>query len=241
MKSGSIADMLTNHYKNTVGKSNGSIPSSMMRHTLAYQLYRTDVGLPIISYQLKHIVDKVKKYSTLGATSDVTLGYGELAAKIYADAGKSKKINLRRNAELELIKETMDPDGVYLGKQGKIHKERLTKSFNGYLAAGYTKDEIYEAMVDQGMAVINVGTGFCFGGNENYDESLPCIGSLRCNPIRCNQAIVTKAHAPKWREVYFSNRALIGKEGYEDRQKQIMAIVNEAKMVLKELGEDVIL
>jgi len=49
-------------------------------------------------------------------------------------------------------------------------------------------------MAQQGMAVINVGTGMCYGGRvEEFDQSLPCIGSLRCNPNRCHQAVITRA------------------------------------------------
>jgi hypothetical protein len=90
------------------------------------------------------------------------------------------------------------------------------------------------------MAIVNMGTGFCFGGVENFDESLPCVGTLRCNPIRCHNAVVTKSHAPKWREVYVSNRSLLNKKGYEDRQDQILEAMREAESVLKHLCVELI-
>ena len=133
----------------------------------------------------------------------------------------------------------MDPDGVYAGPKAAAHKQRIQKVFQGYVEAGYSKEEVFDAMAEQGMAVINVGTGFCFGGTEDYDESLPCIGTLRCNPNRCNNAIVGKANAPKWREIYISNKALLGKEGYEDRESQLIETIEEARGVLIYLGEDV--
>ena len=213
----------------------------MTRHTLAYQLYRADLGLPFISHQLKHVVDVVDKYTSTGGISDVTLSYGEIADHLADDSVKGKR-TIRKQAEIEYIENTMNPDSTYLGGKGAEHTERLKKAFEGYMAAGYNKDDIYAAMAEQGMAVINVGTGFCYGGKaEDFDESIPCIGSLRCNPIRCSNAIVTKAHAAKWREVYVSNKALLGQEGYEEHETQILAAMNEAKGVLEHLGEDVII
>ena len=223
--------------KNAVKEIN--FTSYMTRHTLAYQLHRAELGLPFISFQLKHVVDRVGKYSSVGASSSVTLGYGEIAENIVTE--KANKKELRHLAELERIKSVMNPDGTYLGPKGKEHKLRLEKIFTGYIESGYTKDQVFDAMAEQGIAVINVGSGFCFGGTENFDESLPCIGSLRCNPIRCSNAIVTTANAPKWREVLITNQALLAKEGYEDRKEQILATIKEAQEVLKLLGQEVII
>ena len=207
----------------------------MPRHTLAYQLHRIELGLPFISFQLKHIVDSVGKYTTFNSTSNVTLGYGEIAENIVINKSENKRI--RRFAEIERVKTVMDPDGIYLGPKGGAHKARLKKVFQGYLEAGYSKDEVFNAMAEQGLAVINVGTGFCFGGVENFDESLPCIGSLRCNPLRCSNAVVTTANISKWREIYVTNKNLLGKEGYEEREAQLLAVIKEAKNVLLHLGE----
>lgn len=209
----------------------------MLRHTLAYQLFRADLGLPFISFQLKHIVDQVGSYTSVGATNDVTMSYGGIGEQL-SDAKTSE---IRKNAEIERVKSVMNPNGTYLGPKGKEHKERLQRAFEGYMAAGYTNEEVYSQMADQGMAIVNMGTGFCFGGVENFDETLPCIGTLRCNPIRCSNAVVTEAHAPKWREVYVSNRSLLNKKGYEDRQDQIIAAMREAESVLKHLGTELIL
>ncbi|MCW8336530.1 hypothetical protein MD483_22235, partial [Vibrio sp. DBSS07] len=171
------------------------------------------------------------------------LAYGELAETLSNSATKGERLSIQKLAEIESVKATMNPDGTYLGKKGKEHKDRLTQAFIGYRLAGYSDDEIYEVMAEQGMAIVNVGTGFCFGDNtvEGFDKSLPCLGGLRCNPVRCKNAIVTKAHAPKWRDVYLTNKALMGKEGYEDKQVQIVAAMNEAKAVLLELGEELII
>jgi len=211
--------------------------SYMTRHTLAYQMFRADIGLPFISFQLKHFVDDVSRYTSVGQHSSVTLCYGGIG-----EALEQGTRGLRKKAELEGIKSIMNPDGTYLGEKGKEHKERVQKLFEGYMAEGYTSDEIYEALVEQGVALINVGQGFCYGGRfEDFDDSIPCIGSLRCNPLRCKNAIVTKANAPKWREVYSINKINSEKPEYSESREQMIEAMNEAKAVLEYLSEEVTL
>ena len=237
MTSTSIAELTASLVKVATGKNIDNVKPYVMRDTLAYQLFRADLGLPFISFHLKHFVNQVDRYRTIGATTDVTLSYGDIGTHL---TGKNAGMTLKHMAEVEVIENSMDPDGTYLGKKGKEHSYRVQKAFEGYMAAGYSKEEVFDAMAKQGVAIINMGTGFCYGGVEDFDESLPCIGGLRCNPIRCKNAIVTKLNAPKWREVYVANKALIGKVGYEDRQEQILEAVKEAKAVLIELGEEVL-
>ena len=210
----------------------------MLRHTLTYQLFRAEVGLPLISFQLKHFVDSVSKFTSLGATSSVTLGYGEIGEMLSKDGSRTGNKSLRRSAELEAVKTVHNPNGTYYGGRAVEHKTNLIKLFQGYMAEGYTEEEVYEAMADQGMAIVYVGQGICYGNrNEEYDTTLPCIGSLRCNPARCSQAIVTSKHAPKWREVYILNKANLNKPEYAHNREQIQAAIGEAVMVLNSLGE----
>jgi len=240
MSPGGIANFFSNFLEIVLGKQRTAaikFTAYMTRHTLAYQLHRVELGLPFISFQLKHIVNTVDKYTSFGSASNTTLGYGEIAERIVLDKAQNKTIRLM--AEVEKIKTVMDPNGTYVGPKAKEHKERIQKVFQGYQAAGYSNEEVFVAMAEQGMAIINVGTGFCFGGVEDFDESIPCIGTLRCNPIRCSNAIVTKANAPKWREIYVTNSELLDKSGYEDRRDQIVATVEESKAVLSFLGEEV--
>ncbi|SON50556.1 Putative DNA breaking-rejoining enzyme, integrase/recombinase (fragment) [Vibrio tapetis subsp. tapetis] len=218
--------------------SNSNLCGYLFRHSLAHQMYRSDVGLPVISYQLKHIVSATDELVRKGQVSETTLGYGGIANQL--SSVQKETLNFRHIAELEAVKANFDPNGKYMGGQADEHLSKIKMYFNGCMEAGYTEEEIYEAMVKQGLAIINVGSGYCFGGAENFDETLPCIGGLRCNPVRCCNAIVTKANAPKWREIYLSNLKLIGAEGYEDRQDQIVEVIEEAKRVLEYLGEALI-
>ncbi|ENY7397831.1 hypothetical protein ACF1N6_001751 [Vibrio vulnificus] len=226
------------------GLSDKDIPTKLngyvFRHSLAHQMFRADVGLPVISYQLKHIVSATDELSRKGKVSQTTIGYGGIANQLTSVSGKSKSLDLRHVAELEAVKANFDPNGKYMGGKADEHLSNIKKFFNGCMEAGYSEEEIYEAMVDQGIAIINVGSGYCFGGVEDFDDSLPCIGGLRCNPVRCRNAIVGKANAPKWREIYFDNIKLVGAAGYEDRQEQIIEAIEESKRVLEYLGEALI-
>jgi integrase len=236
MNSVVIRHQLKSFIKFVSPKDDLGFSNYMMRHTLAYQLYRLEAGLPLISFQLKHLVNTVDKYLSRGSTSDVTFGYGGIA-DILVESQTGQK--LRKKSEIEVIKATADPDGTYIGGKASEHKERLKKVFEGYMASGYSREDIFDAMAEQGIGVINVGLGYCYGA-DNTDDSLPCIGSLKCNPNRCSNAIVSKANAPHWRDVYVTNRENLNNPIYQDNIQQIKEVMNEAKNVLELLGEGVI-
>ena len=209
-----------------------------LRHTLAFQMYRIDLGLPFISHQLKHFGEIVGGYAGKGV-SKVTLGYGGIGDML-GKGGRHVKNPLRREAEIEAVKDFYDPDGGYAGLNASAHKARNQQIFKGYMAAGYSKDQIIAAMADQGMAIVNVGLGFCYGNaTEDFNDALPCAGGLRCNPNRCSNSVVGDVHAPKWREVYYQNKALLDDPLYADRRDQIEEIMKEAAGVLKHLGQEV--
>ena len=212
----------------------------MMRHTLAYQLYRADVGLPFISHQLKHFGEIVGVGHSERGFSKTTLGYGEIAEMLTKSGGRGVSgKSFRHDAEVESIKQRFDPDGSYAGVNAAAHKERLQRVFKGYMASGHTKDDIFEAMAEQHIAVISVGQGFCYGGGPmEFDESIPCIGGLRCNPNRCQNAVVSKANAPAWRDVYYQNKKLLGNPEYSHLHAQSKAAMEEAYGVLELLGEE---
>lgn len=209
-----------------------------LRHTLAYQMARAEIGLPFISYQLKHFGNLIGSSGQNKSFSSDTLGYGAIA-DILSKGGRSTGRTPRELAEREYIENFCDPDGSFAGPNAEAHRAKLKKTFDGYMAAGYTKEEVFAQMVKKRLAVINVGQGFCYGGRkEDFDESLPCIGSLRCNPNRCKNAVVTKANAPKWREVYLQNYRALAANILPD-QEEARAAMDEAKSVLEYLGEEV--
>ena len=212
----------------------------MLRHTLAYQLYRADLGLPFISHQLKHFGEQVGRPEMGKSFSKTTLAYGEIGDMLAKGGGRKGKNDIKHQAERECVQSMYDPNGNYAGANAAEHKAALQKEFAGYLAAGYTEDEVYEAMTEQHIAVINVGQGFCYGSRqEEYDSSLPCIGGLRCNPYRCKNSIVTEAHAPAWKNVYEQNRRSLGDPRLQHSRAHYEAAMEEALMVLRKLGIEV--
>ena len=224
-----------------------------LRHSLAHQMFRASVGLPFISYQLKHFGNLVSRIGQ-NRLSAVTIDYGNIGSALTSDAGRDAAKAIRHDAEKEFVMNACDPDGGYVGENAEAHRERLKKYFQGYFEAGYTKDEIFDRMVELGFAIINVGQGYCYGdATEDFDASLPCIGSLRCNPYRCKNAVVTKANAPKWREVYVQNTVALRQlelhsqstgqlihDGFEKSIGQMKAAIAEAEAVLLGLGEELV-
>lgn len=210
-----------------------------LRHTLAYHMARAELGLPFISHQLKHFGDLIGGAGQNKAFSAVTLGYGALA-EILSKGGRSSGKSPTQMAGEEYIESYCDPDANYAGPNAENHKARMKKVFSGYMAAGNTKEQIIAQMAKKRMAIINVGQGFCYGGQrEEFDESLPCIGALRCNPNRCKNAVVTKAHAPKWREIYVQNSLAMGSPSSAGAEEELRAAMEEARGVLEHLGEEV--
>lgn len=207
------------------------------RHTLAHQLYRANVGLPFISHQLKHFANSVGNYARDTGFSKVTLEYGEIGDMLAKGIGRSEAV-MRFDAQLESVRNNLDPDGTYFGGTAAEHRENLKSYFSGYLAAGYTKEEVFREMVRQNIPVMNVGQGLCYGNkNEEFDESLPCIGSLRCNPVRCRSAVITEAHKPRWREVYQHNKRIIDESPNGVVKEEAREAMQEAEMVLRHLGD----
>jgi len=227
-----------------------------LRHSLANQMFRAAVGLPFISYQLKHFGNLASAIgqNRVSATTIDYGGIGDSLATHDANQIRSGHNSLKHAAEVEFVKNVCDPDGNYYGDNAEAHRERLVKYFKGYLAEGYTSEEVFDRMVEIGFAVISVGQGFCYGDAvEEADPQLPCIGSLRCNPNHCKNAVVTKANAPKWREVYVENSIALRKleahkgnsdssvdSGFARSIAQLKLAIEEAGAVLKGLGEDVL-
>lgn len=221
-----------------------------LRHSLANQMFRAAVGLPFISYQLKHFGHLVSRVEQ-GRHRTVTVDYGGIGDALVSGGGRDAPS--RFDAEREFIVNACDPDGGYAGDNAEAHRSRLKAYFQGYLEVGYSKDEIFDRMAELNFAVINVGQGYCYGNaTDEQDTSLPCIGSLRCNPNRCKNAVVTPANAPKWQEVYVQNtlalRKIEGDPAFSELRAfeetagsiaQLKLAISEAEGVLKSLGMEV--
>lgn len=223
-----------------------------LRHSLAHQMFRAAVGLPFISYQLKHFGNLAESIA-YNRMSSVTVDYGGIGDALVSEGEFNGAKSLRHEAEREFIVNACDPNGSFVGENAEGHRDRLVKYFSGYIENGFTIDDIFDRMVELNFAIINVGQGYCYGeASEEYDESVPCIGSLQCNPNRCKNAVVTKANAPKWREIVVQNTLALrkleaGATGSEQSNNshfaksiaQMKRAILEAIAVLEGLGEEV--
>ncbi|MHA5498401.1 site-specific integrase [Pseudomonas aeruginosa] len=244
-----LAEVLSTEELETI-----DVSTYTLRHSLAHQMYRASVGLPFISYQLKHF-GNLSSAILQERFTVVTVDYGGIGDSLISGTGPISK-PLRHEAERELIVNICDPEGGYAGENAEAHRQRLKKYFLGYLEQGYTKDEIFDRMVEQHFAIINVGQGYCYGDTTDpQDDSIPCRGSLRCNPNLCKNAVVTKANAPKWHEVYLQNSISLRKlesiqldpsiiffepSELERSIAQLKLVIAEAKAVLEGLGEELL-
>ena len=212
----------------------------MLRHTLAFQMRRAGLGLPFISHQLKHFGELVGQVEIGRSFSKTTLSYGEIGEVLSKGGTRNSVGAIKRQAEDELIRASYDPDGNYTGPLAGEHKASLEKAFSGYMAAGYTKEEVFQFMAEQNIAVVSIGSTLCYGKkNESFDPSLPCIGGLRCNPSRCKEAVVTEAHAPAWKNIYDENKSKLSDPSFKASYENYKAAMEEARMVLLNLGIEV--
>ncbi|MNB86766.1 hypothetical protein D3C76_390360 [compost metagenome] len=221
------------------GQKAGHFYPYMLRHTLAYHLYRADLGLPFISHQLKHFGEITGSPDPTKGFSKTTLAYGEIGDMLAkGGAKKGQPTQLRHQAELESVKSLYDPDANYAGVNAEAHKANLQNLFQGYMAAGYSREDIFEVMASQKIAIVSVGRGYCYGnGGSELDDQLPCIGGLRCNPNRCKNSVVSASNAPRWRDVYHQNKMNLEKPEFAHNRAQMLEAMEEAKGVLEHLGE----
>lgn len=212
----------------------------LFRHNLAYQLYRAGLGLPYISYALKHVVQGLDRFKSV---SNVTLGYGSIGDELAGQHQVSK--SLQKHASKERIKAQFDPDGSYSGGGATKHKERLKIVFQGYMASGYSKEEIFEKMAEHNYYLLNVGRLYCMANEayEKFDKSLPCVGGLRCNPVECHNALITNEHKSVWQEVKADNIALkssLESKGaeFQTKKERIDAAIDISICVLSNLKDE---
>ncbi len=211
-----------------------SFSSHQFKHSLARQMIKAKLGLPYISFHLKHLHSRV---ATL--PSDITLGYGNAGKILQTQASGLQMHEVRR----ELAERLFDPNSHVHGGGAMEFDERRKAYFKGMADAGLSKEQIMDELARLAApSFVNVGLGFCTGRKDSpgTDEKPPCIGSLRCNPNRCANAIVTKeAHGAAWRSVYLENKKMARDPRFAYARKQFEAAAYEAQEVLIRLGEDI--
>lgn len=219
------------HEIDTSGRwSDWSISSHQLRHTLAHQLARADVGLLFIAHQMKHL------HTALHALPpDVTMKYGNVGDLATQRALQSN------SAYLEAAQELYNPNSPVAGGGAEAFMERRKAYFEGMAAQGWTVDEVIENLAKQGLPFASVGIGYCGGRRDTLlkdgkKDTPPCIGSLQCNPNACKQAVITKTHAPAWRKILEQNRELASDPRMAHAKEPLLASMHAAEQVLAKLS-----
>ncbi|WP_295003474.1 hypothetical protein [uncultured Dechloromonas sp.] len=208
-----------------------SISAHQLRHTLAHQLARADVGLLFIAHQLKHL------HTALHALPpNVTMMYGNVG-----DLATQRALH-SDSAYREAAQELYNPDRPVAGGGAEAFIERRKAYFEGMAAQGWTVDEVIENLAKQGLPFASVGIGYCGGRRDTLlkdgkKDTPPCIGSLQCNPGVCKQAVITRTHAPVWRKILDQNRELAATPRMAHAKELLLASVQAAEQVLAQLGQ----
>lgn len=207
------------------------IHAHQLRHTLAFQLARADVGLVFIAQQMKHL------HTALHALPpNVTMMYGNIGELAQQRAMQSE------SAYLEVAKNLYDPDKPVAGGGAEAFKQRRKAYFEGMAAQGWTADEVIKHLAKQGLPFASVGLGYCGGKRETLlkdgtKELPPCLGSLQCNPGACRQALITQTHAPQWQKVRDHNRTMVADPRMAHAKDVHRAAADAAQVVLEQLAE----
>jgi hypothetical protein len=209
------------------------VSTHRLRHTLARQLIRANLGIPYISYHLKHVHSQIVHMQSY--INNVTLGYGNIAQELFNNAITANHV------KKELVMDLYHPQSPVAGKNAEEFKKRREAYFQGMQAEGWTEDEIMEHLSIKGVPFADVGLGYCGGKKElampdGSKQPPPCIGQLKCNPNQCHNAIIPKSKIPHWKNIYLHNKKMVDDPEFAHAKKEHLAFMKEAKIVLTYLG-----
>lgn len=209
----------------TIGKSSKKvrIHPHMFKESLAFELRKTNCGIPAITVQLKHksFLDKTK-------INNCTLAYGRIGHE-----ASSKAIE---DANYELLKQLYHPDIKRSGGAAKEWNKELEIYFEGMAKRGHNIEEILRYYSKIGMSLMDVGVGFCQGKRIAFknkeNASTPCIGSLNCNPVDCDNVIIPESKIPIWEKVAETNRARANNPDFAHLKDTFEKVAEKAEDVL---------
>lgn len=199
------------------------------RHTLAQQLARGKLGLPYISYHLKHVNTAVVAYRRV---NNVTLGYGGISKEL------SNSAKFYNGAKKELLNEIYHPNAVVSGGKNAIEfTKRKKEYFQGLMVDDNEIDSIIEDLKSQALPFLDVGLGYCSGRKEleledGTKKPPPCIGQLKCNPVDCGNAIIPKSKLPIWERVYKDAISKLNDSDYKYMEPELKEIIIRSQRVI---------
>jgi hypothetical protein len=200
--------------------------SHQFKHSLTRQMIKAHLGMPFISFQLKHMYDQV---SSLPA--EVTIAYGNSAALLQSQMAGFFLSEFKR----QKVEKIFSPSSTISGGGARDFSERRQDYFEGMMGAGYTDSEIIDQLGRLTDAVFaNVGLGYCTGrkADPGGDKNLPCIGQLRCNPNQCKNAVIAEEHVPGWKAVRDDNFRMLNDPRFFYGKEQFQLAIAEADEVI---------
>lgn len=182
-----------NHYLKTIdqnGQWKGTqLHSLRFRHSLVYELRKAGLGIPYITFQLKHYHDSLNR-----SLSNVTIMYGNIA-------GRAAEMAVQE-ANRKFTEQIYHPDAAITGGGAEQHKNRVAAYFKGMVLRGVNVEDAITALAKHGLPFTDVGTALCTGQRtivlDGFKQDPPCIGQLRCNPFRCTNAIIPDFKKDAW-------------------------------------------
>ena len=200
------------------------IHSLRFRHSLVYELRKAGLGLPYISFQLKHYYDSLNRIP-----SGVTVAYGNLAGTASRKAVE--------DANRKFIEQIYHPKAIVTGGGSELHKARRAAYFEGMAVHGLNEEEVVDGLVRREFPLTDVGTAFCTGQRviiiDGVKEDPPCIGGLRCNPPRCANAVIPEFKQPAWRRLATENRSRAADPAFSHARSYFEEAAAEAEAVIQ--------
>ncbi len=200
--------------------------SHQFKHSLTRQMIKAQLGMPFISFQLKHVYDQVRSLP-----SEVTIAYGNSAALLQSQMAGFFLSEFKR----EKVEKIFSPGSTISGGGARVFSERRQDYFEGMMGAGYTDLEIIDQLSRLTDAVfVNVGLGYCTGrkADPGGDKDVPCIGQLRCNPNKCKNAVIAEEHVPGWKAVRDDNIKMLNDSKFFYGKDHFLLAIAEADGVI---------
>lgn len=103
---------------------------------------------------------------------------------------------------------------------------------------GICVDDVLLQLAKEGtMPLTDVGLGYCQGQTakivaDGVKVDPPCIGSLRCNPVRCQNGIIPKRKLPAWEKSLSENQARLKNPDFSYAHSYLTEAVEEAQSVI---------
>ena len=204
--------------------SGTELHSLRFRHSLVHELRKAGLGIPYISFQLKHYHDALNLHP-----SNVTIMYGNLAG-----TAAQKAVD---DANREFIQQIYHPDAAVTGGGAEQHKARRDAYFRGMVVRGFDIDKVIQELAKRGMPLTDVGTALCSGQRfitvDGVKQDPPCIGALRCNPNRCSNAIIPEYKEQAWSRLATENRKRACDPAYAHARSYFEEAAGEAEGVVR--------